>query len=140
MASTQKRQDGTGFTHFATNVAGAVGRPWAFFFALATVVAWLTLGPRFGYSDTWQLVMNSWSNVATLLMVFLIQNSQNRDSKAINLKLDEIIHSSQHARDDMIDIEKMSDEQLEQLARRYEQIRHEYEQRKQRAGEGEHAA
>ena len=70
-----------------------VGSPAAFIFAIATVIAWLVFGPRFHYSDAWQLVMNSWTNIVTFLIVFLIQNTQNRDSKAINLKLDEMIRA-----------------------------------------------
>ena len=97
---------------------------------------WLILGPRFGFSDAWQLVMNSWSNIITFLMVFLIQNSQNRDSKAINLKLDEVIRATQCAGNEMIDIEKLSDRQLEELAKRYERIRRESDEKRQR-GSGE---
>jgi low affinity Fe/Cu permease len=133
MAVTKPPREGTRFSRFATHSAGVVGTPWAFIAALASVVIWLVVGPRFGFSDAWQLVMNSWSNIITFLMVFLIQNSQNRDSKAINLKLDEVIRVTQHAENEMIDIEKLSDDQLEQLAKRYEQIRHEYDQRRRGA-------
>jgi len=132
MATKQTPREGTTFSRFATRSAGVVGAPWAFIAALASVVIWLVVGPRFGFSDAWQLVMNSWSNVITFLMVFLIQNSQNRDSKAINLKLDEVIRATQHAENEMIDIEKLSDHQLEELAKRYERIRREYDERKQR--------
>lgn len=109
-----------------------VGSPAAFIFAIATVIAWLVFGPRFHYSDAWQLVMNSWTNIVTFLIVFLIQNTQNRDSKAINLKLDEMIRASHHAENELIDIEKLSDRDLEQLEKRYERIRQEYDDRKHR--------
>ncbi len=125
-------REGTKFTRFASSAATLVGTPWAFIAALASIVIWLVIGPRFHYSDAWQLVMNSWSNILTFLIVFLIQNSQNRDSKAINLKLDEVIRATQHAENEMIDIEKLSDRELEQLAKRYEHIRQEYDVRKQR--------
>lgn len=117
-----------------------VGTPWAFIVAIATVVAWVAIGPRYHFSDAWQLVMNSWTNIVTFLIVFLIQNSQNRDSKAINLKLDEVIRATQHAGNEMIDIEKLSDAELEQLAQRYERIRREHEQGKQLPDSGRHAA
>lgn len=120
------------FTRTANWAATAVGSPAMFVFALATVGAWLVAGPIFRYSDTWQLVINSWTNIATFLVVFLIQNTQNRDAKAINLKLDEVIRSLEGARNEMIDIERLSDKDLEQLADRYQRIRQEWEQRKHR--------
>jgi low affinity Fe/Cu permease len=107
-----------------------VGSPAAFIFAMATVVAWLISGPFFHYSDAWQLVVNSWTNVMTFLVVFLIQNSQNRDSRAVNLKLDELIRSTERAHNEMIDIEKLSDQELESLAKRYERIRQEWDERR----------
>ncbi len=122
----------TGFSRFATRAASVVGSPSTFIFAIATVVAWLAVGPRFHFSDAWQLVMNSWTNVLTFLIVFLIQNTQNRDSKAINLKLDEMIRASHHAENELIDIEKLSDSDLEELEKRYERIRQEYDERKHR--------
>jgi low affinity Fe/Cu permease len=121
-----------GFSRFATRAAAVVGSPGAFIFGMATVVAWLVVGPRFHFSDAWQLVMNSWSNILTFLIVFLIQNTQNRDSKAINLKLDEVIRASHHAENELIDIEKLSDGDLEELEKRYERIRQEYDERKHR--------
>ncbi len=132
MADSTKTSGSTGFTRFATQAASVVGSPGAFIFAIATVIAWLIFGPRFHYSDAWQLVMNSWTNIVTFLIVFLIQNTQNRDSKAINLKLDEMIRASHHAENELIDIEKLSDRDLEQLEKRYERIRQEYDDRKHR--------
>lgn len=107
-----------------------MGSPAAFIFALTTVVAWLITGPFFHYSNAWQLVVNSWTNIATFLVVFLIQNSQNRDSRAINLKLDELIRSTERAHNEMIDIERLPDKELELLAKRYERIRQEWDERR----------
>ncbi len=121
---------GRWFANFSSNIAAWVGSPYVFIIALLTIVAWLVTGPVFHFSNTWQLVINSWTNVVTFIMVFVIQNSQNRDSKAINLKLDELIRSVDHARDEMIDIEKLSDKELEDLAQRYERIRREVEERR----------
>ncbi|HTM87866.1 MAG TPA: low affinity iron permease family protein [Terriglobales bacterium] len=134
MANPRKATSGSWFTNFANVSAAAVGSPPAFIFALATVVAWLISGPFFHYSDAWQLVVNSWTNVMTFLVVFLIQNSQNRDSRAVNLKLDELIRSTERAHNEMIDIEKLSDQELESLAKRYERIRQEWDER--RTGRG----
>ena len=120
------------FTRMATGAATVVGSPAVFIFAVATIGAWLVTGPIFHFSDTWQLVINSWTNIATFLVVFLIQNTQNRDSKAINLKLDELIRSLEGAHNEMIDIERLSDKDLERLADRYQRIRDEWELRKKR--------
>lgn len=93
------------------------------------IIGWAVAGPYFHYSDTWQLVVNTATTVVTFLIVFLIQNTQNRDAKAIHLKLDEIIRSIHPAHNEMIDIEKLSDEELERLSAQYEQIRKECEAR-----------
>ena len=94
------------------------------------VVAWAGTGPLFRYSDTWQLVINTATTIVTFLMVFLIQNTQNRDARAIHLKLDEVIRAVHRAHNNMISIEKLTDDELEALAQQYEQIRDEYDQRK----------
>ncbi len=128
----KERQD-VGFrAHFgriASATATFAGSPWMFLFALAIVVLWGVLGPIYHYSDTWQLVINTGTTIVTFLMVFLIQNTQNRDARAIHLKLDEIIRSIQHAHNEMIDIEKLSDDELEELTAHYEKIREECERR-----------
>ena len=93
------------------------------------IIAWTALGPYFNYSDTWQLVVNTATTIVTFLMVFLIQNSQNRDARAIHLKLDEIIRSIQPARNEMIDIEKLSDEELQALSKKFGAIRAESQAR-----------
>jgi low affinity Fe/Cu permease len=93
-----------------------VGRKWAFVSALLVVIIWLLCGPYFHYSDTWQLIINTGTTVVTFLVVFLIQNTQNRDARAIHLKLDEIIKAMDQAQNEMIDIEHLSDEELQKLA------------------------
>jgi low affinity Fe/Cu permease len=118
------------FVQFAKDASIAVGSPVAFFLSVIAVVVWAAMGHAFRYSDTWQLVMNTLSSIVTFLMVFLIQNSQNRDAKALHLKLDEIIRAIQPARNEMIDIENLPDEELERLAAEYERIRVEHERRR----------
>ncbi len=102
------------FSHFANRTSQAAGRPAAFVVAFAIVLAWAISGPLFHFSDTWQLVINTGTTIVTFLMVFLIQNSQNRDSAAIQVKLDELIKVS-NARNSFIGIEHLSDEELEEL-------------------------
>jgi low affinity Fe/Cu permease len=118
-----------GFQFFAAKASYLVGTKWAFAAAIALIVGWAASGPYFHYSDTWQLVVNTATTVVTFLIVFLIQNTQNRDARAIHLKLDEIIRSIHPAHNEMIDIEKLSDEELERLSSQYEQIRKECEAR-----------
>jgi low affinity Fe/Cu permease len=120
------------FQGFASQASFVLGSKWAFFAAVFTILAWALLGPYFRYSDTWQLVINTATTIVTFLMVFLIQNTQNRDARAIHLKLDEIIRAIDVARNDMINIEKLSDEELESLSQRFESIRCEFESRKER--------
>ncbi len=118
-----------GFGRFASRAAWLAGSPWAFLSAIFLVVVWLLTGPRFDYSDTWQLVINTGTTIITFLMVFLIQNTQNRDAKAIHLKLDEVIRAIHTAHNEMIDIEHLSDAELSELAKKYEAIRQEYDER-----------
>lgn len=112
-----------------------VGSRWAFIAALGIIVAWGISGPLYHYSDTWQLVINTGTTIITFVMVFLIQNTQNRDAKAINLKLNEIIRSIGKAQNDLIDIEKLSDEELDRLTAQYERIRQQAELRRKRKHE-----
>ena len=118
------------FSRFATRAAQFVGHPGVFFTSVAVLVVWGLTGSYFHYSDTWQLVINTGTSVITFLVVFLIQNTQNRDAKAIHLKLDELIRSHHPASDDLIDVEKLSDEELEELEKQYERIRKECEARR----------
>ena len=111
------------FHNFAKKLAGAVGSPWAFIGSLLIVGIWSVTGPVFNYSNTWQLIINTATTIVTFLMVFLIQNTQNRDAKAIHLKLDELIRSIKGARNALIDLEEMSEEELEQLQRQFVKLR-----------------
>ena len=117
------------FNLFAAHAARVVGSPYAFLFALASIALWFILAPRFHWSNTWQLVVNSLTNIVTYLVVFLIQNSQNRDSEATNLKLNELIAAGQ-ASNELINVEKMSDSQIDALYEKYERIRGEWERRR----------
>ena len=110
------------FRKFAHTVSLAVGSPWAFIIAALVIVIWATTGPMFGYSDTWQLVINTGTTIVTFLMVFLIQNTQNRDAKAIHLKLDELLKGVKGARTRMVDLEDMSDEELEELHEEFKRL------------------
>lgn len=103
------------FHKYASRVAELVGTSWAFLTALAVVMTWALTGPLFHFSDTWQLVINTGTTIITFLMVFLIQNTQNRDAKAIHLKLDELIRANAEARNHLIDLENLSDAELEKL-------------------------
>jgi low affinity Fe/Cu permease len=122
-----------GFGRFAATASGWLGSKWAFAAAAGVIVLWAALGPIFGYSDTWQLVINTGTTIVTFLMVFLIQNTQNRDARAINLKLDELIRAIDKAHDQMIDIEKLSDLELDELQARYRAIKAACDKREARA-------
>ena len=104
-------------------VSTAVGSPWAFVLAVLVIVAWIVTGPLFHYSDTWQLVINTATTIVTFLMVFLIQNTQNRDTKAIHLKLDELLRGVRGARNSLVSLERLSDDELEQLQHEFERLR-----------------
>ena len=114
------------FGQFSSACSSYLGSRWSFAGAILVIVLWAMAGPIYHYSDTWQLVINTSTTIVTFLMVFLIQNTQNRDARAINLKLNELIHATSTARDQMIDIENLSDEELASLSERYEKIRDEY--------------
>jgi low affinity Fe/Cu permease len=107
------------FARFANAAAAAVGHPAAFIVAAVLVVAWLVSGPLFGFSDTWQLFINTGTTIVTFLMVFLIQNSQNRDAHAMQLKLDELIRAIDGAHLALLDLEELSDSELAKVRRRY---------------------
>lgn len=108
------------FTAFANLVARATGKPLAFILALLVIFLWGLTGPIFGYSDTWQLVVNTATTIITFLMVFVIQNAQNRDAAAIQAKLDELIRSNNDARDGFIGIEHLTEMQVEEIRRAIE--------------------
>lgn len=111
------------FRRVAKRIACAIGSPYAFVVALGGVMLWAMLGPVFGFSDTWQLVINTTTTIITFLVVFMIQNTQNRDSKALHLKLDELIRAIEPARNGLIDSEDLSDAELARLEHEFAQIR-----------------
>jgi low affinity Fe/Cu permease len=114
------------FRKFAHQTSELVGSAWAFISAVVVIVAWAVTGPAFGFSDTWQLVINTGTTIITFLMVFLIQNTQNRDAKAIHLKLDELIRSLKGARNGLINLEELSDEELKQLQQEFQRLSHRF--------------
>jgi low affinity Fe/Cu permease len=117
------------FRKFAHSTSGAVGSAWAFLLALVVVLVWAVTGPFFGFSDTWQLVINTGTTIVTFLMVFLIQNTQNRDAQAIHLKLDELIRAVRGARNQLVDLEELSDEELQQLQQEFHALHQQYRTR-----------
>lgn len=121
------------FRRFAQKTAEYTGSPWAFIASVGVILLWLGTGPLFHFSDTWQLIINTGTTIVTFLMVFLIQNSQNRDSKAIQLKLDELIRAVRSARNQMVNLEDLSDAELAQLEAQFRQLRAEALQKINRA-------
>jgi len=111
------------FHCFAQKTSEVVASPWAFLAAVVVVVAWAVTGPFFGFSDTWQLVINTGTTIVTFLMVFLIQNTQNRDAQAMHLKLDELIRGVKGARTGLVDLEHLSDEELARLQEEFRRLR-----------------
>lgn len=110
------------FPRFARSMANASGKPATFVIALLVIIVWAVTGPIFGYSDTWQLVINTGTTIVTFLMVFIIQNTQNRDTQALQLKLDELIRVTKGAHNLMLDLEQLDDEHLERLRQVYEKL------------------
>ena len=111
------------FRIFARRCSAILGSPWAFAAAILIIVVWGITGPTFHYSDTWQLIINTGTTIVTFLMVFLIQNTQNRDAKAMHLKLDEIIRALKKARNEMVDLEELSDQELNKLEQQFRRVR-----------------
>jgi len=111
------------FRKFARKISEVLGRAEVFLGAVVLIVIWAVLGPIYHYSDTWQLVINTATTIVTFLMVFLIQNTQNRDAKAIQLKLDELIRGVQGARTGLVRLEELSDEELKELESSFERLR-----------------
>ncbi len=110
------------FTRFAKGIARLTGRPITFVLAVTVIVVWAFTGPLFDFSDTWQLVINTGTTIVTFLMVFLIQNTQNRDTEALQLKLDELIRVTKGAKNALLDLEELDEEQLEELRLHYERM------------------
>jgi low affinity Fe/Cu permease len=111
------------FRVFARRSSMLLGSAWAFAGAVLVIVVWILTGPTFHFSDTWQLIINTATTVITFLMVFLIQNTQNRDAKAVHLKLDEIIRALKGARNQLVDLEDLSDEELKKLEEQFQRLR-----------------
>jgi len=111
------------FRRFSQRVARSVGAPWAFAAALCVVLGWAIAGPLFGFSNAWQLIINTGTTIMTFLMVFVIQNTQNRDSQVTQLKLDELIRAIRPARNELVNMEGMSDDELLALQRQFEELR-----------------
>ena len=123
------------FTRFAKWTAHATGRPLTFFMAVGVIVVWAVTGPLFGFSDTWQLVINTGTTIVTFLMVFLIQNTQNRDAEATQVKLDEIMRAIGEAQNELLDLEELEEEDLDRIRETYvtlaRKARHERHEKKQ---------
>ncbi len=117
------------FTRFAKRTSTLTGRPATFILAVLVIVVWAVTGPMFGFSDTWQLVINTSTTIITFLMVFLIQNTQNRDTEALQIKLDELIRAMETANNSLLDLEEMDDHELDRIRDTYTALA-----RKQREG------
>src|SRR4051812_37736717 len=111
------------FRAISDSTAALAGSPWTFAAALFGSAAWLALGPWFGWSDTWQLTMNTAASQLTFLIAFLLQNTQNRDTRVLQLKIDELLRASDRARNEMIRLEHLSDDELDRLQREFERLR-----------------
>jgi low affinity Fe/Cu permease len=111
------------FRVFARRSSMILGSAWAFAGAVLVILVWILTGPTFHFSDTWQLIINTATTIITFLMVFMIQNTQNRDAKAVHLKLDEIIRALKGARNELVDLEGLSDEDLKELEKQFQRIR-----------------
>jgi low affinity Fe/Cu permease len=111
------------FRVFARRSAIMLGSAWAFAAAVLAILVWILTGPTFHFSDTWQLIINTATTIITFLMVFLIQNTQNRDAKAVHLKLDELIRALKGARNQLVDLEDLSDEELKKLEKQFQHMR-----------------
>ena len=117
------------FRIFARGSSRVLGSAWAFAGAVLVILVWVLTGPTFHFSDTWQLVINTATTVVTFLMVFLIQNTQNRDTKAVQLKLDELIRAIKSARNELVDLENLSDDELKKLEKQFQDLRQKAEHR-----------
>lgn len=117
--SLQNEGHSSPFSRFARSAAAIAGRPATFIFAVAIILGWALVGPLFGFSDTWQLVINTGTTIVTFLMVFLIQNTQNRDTEALQIKLDELIRATRGASNAILDLEEMDEKQLNEIRKQY---------------------
>ena len=127
------------FRSFAQRSSSVLGSAWSFCGAVLIIVVWLVTGPTFHFSDTWQLIINTATTVVTFLMVFLIQNTQNRDAKAMHLKLDELIRAVKGARNQLVDLENLSDDDLKKLEKQFQGLRKQAEDSRARSDNGQPA-
>jgi low affinity Fe/Cu permease len=125
------------FRVFAHRSSTMLGSAWAFAAAALAIVVWIVTGPTFHFSDTWQLIINTATTIVTFLMVFLIQNTQNRDAKAMHLKLDELIRAVKGARNKLVDLENLSDEELKKLEDQFRRLRKQSENSRSRSRNGQ---
>ena len=114
------------FRSLSIRTAQAVGSPWAFLLSVATIIVWAVTGPYFKYSDTWQLIINTGTTIVTFLMVFLIQNTQNRETRIVSLKLDELLRGVEGARTGLVELDHMSDDELEHVQQEFLRLRDKY--------------
>lgn len=126
------RNAGGGFQRFSNGVSTKAGSPFALMIAVAMIIIWALSGPFFHFSETWQLIINTGTTIVTFLMVFAIQNTQNRDSKAVQLKLDELIKSTRTARDTFLDIEDLTDSELDELHQEFKDMHEKLQSRANR--------
>ena len=124
----------TWYTRFAKFASRMSGKPLTFFLAAMLIVVWLVTGPLFGFSNTWQLVINTMTTIVTFLMVFVIQTTQNRDTEAMHLKLDELIRATRGAHNTLLDLEEHEERELDEMRERYEQIAAAARARKENGG------
>jgi len=127
------------FRCFAQRSSILLGSAWAFAAAVLAILVWILTGPTFHFSDTWQLIINTATTIVTFLMVFLIQNTQNRDAKAAHLKLDELIRAVEGARNQLVDLENLSDEDLKKLEEQFRRLRQHAESSRTRSSNGQSA-
>lgn len=135
--SRQKAGPNLWFTRFAGRAAHIAGTPWVFAIALLSIVLWAATGPLLGFSEVWQLTVNTGTTIVTFLMVFLIQNTQNRDSVAMQIKLDELIRATRNAENSLLDLEELTEEELDKFRNTYEKLAEQARQTqtKKRAGQ-----
>lgn len=119
-------RNGPALPAYAEQTTLLVGTPWAFILAAAVIIAWGASGPLFGYSDTWQLVVDTGTTIITFLIVFLIQNTQNRESRVVRLKLDELLRGVEGARTGFVSLDKMTDKELDEIEKEFERLRVRY--------------
>jgi low affinity Fe/Cu permease len=122
------------FTRFAKRTSIITGKPVTFILAVSIIIVWAVTGPMFGFSDTWQLVINTSTTIITFLMVFLIQNTQNRDTEALQIKLDELIRAIEQANNSLLDLEELDDRELDRIRSKYLELAR--TQRKKEEGQG----